>query len=482
MNFKHAKIFQGSAILFVLVISLLTACGGGGGGGGAASDTTAPTVTAINPANTTTGVSVSAPISATFSEAIAAVVIDSSSFTLSAGATNVTGTISYNVDNATATFTPAANLAYSTTYTATITTSVMDAAGNSMSGNYTWTFTTSAVPDINAPTVTANSPANNATGVVLVNAPITVTFDEAMDASTLSVTSFTLDYGGRLRTECSGAVSYSGTTATFTPTSKFAHSTTYTAILTTAVKDAAGNALASNHSWTFTTTTPNNDSGITAAQCYEAGNSVLVSCTSINARALNPAQDGMLGRDADTASNSDADGKLGFSYTKIDANGAALPASATSWSCVQDNVTGLIWEVKTNDGGLRDWAKTYTNYDSTTALQINGTVAPLQSEIDAATNSVGFKNAVNSAALCGASDWRLPTADELQSMMDYGVAAPGPTIDANWFPNTKGSVYWSATPYAVVPASAWLVDFRNGSVGSDSRIGAVYVRLVRAGQ
>ena len=225
-----------------------------------------------------------------------------------------------------------------------------------------------------------------------------------------------------------------------------------------------------------------NDTGITAAQCYQAGSDVLVSCTSTNARALNPAQDGMLGRDANAASNSTADGNLGFSFTKIDASGAALPASATTWSCVKDNITGLIWEVKTVDGGLHDASKTFTNYDSTTALQINGTVAPLQSEIDAATNAVGFKNAVNSATLCGASDWRLPTPDELQSIVDYSVAMPGPTIDANWFPNTQGNYFLSSSPHVGYPIFAWEVDFSAGVVYVQDRTNHNYVRLVRASQ
>ena len=55
-------------------------------------------------------------------------------------------------------------------------------------------------------------------------------------------------------------------------------------------------------------------------------------------------------------------GEAGFDFTKLDANGNALPASATSWDCVRDNVTGLIWEVKTTSG-LRSWSNTYTWYD-----------------------------------------------------------------------------------------------------------------------
>ncbi len=227
-----------------------------------------------------------------------------------------------------------------------------------------------------------------------------------------------------------------------------------------------------------------NDTGITASQCYQAGSNVLLSCTSAAAIALNPAQDGMAGRDATPATNSAADGKLGFTYTKISATGQTLAASATSWACVKDNLTGLIWEVKTNDGGLRDKAKTYTNVDSTASDQwATGTnPTPIQAQIDAATNSVGFKNAVNTATLCGAADWRLPTAKELESLVDYGVAYPGPTIDAAWFPNTVGDAFWSSSPYVGIAYYAWVVDFSYGSVNDYSRDGSLPVRLVRAGQ
>ena len=228
-----------------------------------------------------------------------------------------------------------------------------------------------------------------------------------------------------------------------------------------------------------------NDTGVTASQCYQAGSDVLLSCTSAAAIALNPAQDGMVGRDASPASNSAADGKLGFTYTKISATGQALPASATSWACVKDNLTGLVWEVKTSDGGLRDSAKTYTNVDSTATDQLATGTNPTQAQIDAASNSVGFKNAVNAATLCGAADWRLPTAKELESLVDYGVASPRPTIDAAWFPNTVGYWFWSSSPDVNDAILAWVVDFSSGYVdyvGGGGRYVTLPVRLVRAGQ
>ena len=229
-----------------------------------------------------------------------------------------------------------------------------------------------------------------------------------------------------------------------------------------------------------------NDTGITAMQCYQAGSDVLVDCASAGALALNSAQDGMVGRDANPATNSNADGKLGFSFT-------AVADGANPLGCVQDNVTGLMWENKTNDGGLRDWNKTYSNFDSTTSLQkplgFGVSVAPTQAEIDASTNSVGFKNSVNAQGLCGYSDWRLPTVDELHSIMNYGViiqdSAMSPAIDTAWFPNTFG-FFWSSSPISSSSLGAWNVDFQiYNSVASDYvnryTLGN-HVRLVRAGQ
>jgi PKD repeat protein len=285
--------------------------------------------------------------------------------------------------------------------------------------------------------------------------------------------------------------SASNTASGITATHTFAAAGSY--VVTLLATDNQGGPAINQQTVTITTGVPIpvatgklNDTGITASQCYSAGTNTLSLCSSPAALALNPAQDGMQGRDVAAASNSATDGKLGFSFTKIGSAGETLPASATSWSCVKDNVTGMVWEVKTKDGGLRDWTKTDTHYDSTTSAQVynfttGATSNPTQAQIDAATNSVGFKNAVNAIGLCGATDWRLPTADELQGLVDYGVAYPGPTIDATWFPNTQGNAFWSSSPYVGYANVAWFVSFGSGYVDYDGR-GAGYVRLVRAGQ
>ena len=190
-----------------------------------------------------------------------------------------------------------------------------------------------------------------------------------------------------------------------------------------------------------------NDTGISTNQCYRAGSDILVGCTgATGATSLNNAQDGMVGRDVTVPDPSPSDGKLGFSFGTV------------GGSCVKDNVTGLTWEVKTNDGGLRDSGKTYTQ-----------------------SAAADFVTAVNTSGLCGFSDWRLPTPDELQRIVDYSVGSPGPTIDTIWFPNTKAGVYWSGALYNRDTTQGWGVDFRYGSMSPlYFRNELHYVRVVRA--
>jgi hypothetical protein len=109
--------------------------------------------------------------------------------------------------------------------------------------------------DTTAPTVTATSPAANATGVAA-TANVTATFSEAMNSTTVNTSTFTLKQG---TTTVDAPVTYSGGVATLNPTTDLAASTTYTATIkggASGVKDAAGNALAADRTWTFTTAAP----------------------------------------------------------------------------------------------------------------------------------------------------------------------------------------------------------------------------------
>ena len=113
-------------------------------------DTTPPTVISTTPAAGASGVSVSASISATFSEPLAAASVSGSTFVLRDAANNpVSAGVGYNATSHSATLTVAANLAYSATYTATVlggASGVTDLAGNPLAVDRSWSFTTGAVP------------------------------------------------------------------------------------------------------------------------------------------------------------------------------------------------------------------------------------------------------------------------------------------------------------------------------------------------
>jgi len=181
------------------------------------------------------------------------------------------------------------------------------------------------------------------------------------------------------------------------------------------------------------------------------------------------------GQDADYGTNR-------FNFTKLDGNGQDLPASATHHTCVRDNVTGLIWEVKTEDNGLRDKRWTYTWYNSNSAT--NGGSAGFFSNgrcYDSnRCDTEKYPQDINTAGLCGFRDWRMPTPDELLSIVDNSFF--NPSIDAGYFPNTVFSGFWSSSPYAADSGGAWVVSFDYGGVYGYYRRSGFAVRLVRGGQ
>ncbi len=198
-------------------------------------------------------------------------------------------------------------------------------------------------------------------------------------------------------------------------------------------------------------------------------------------------QDGEHGRDALARSGQlqkIGGGAAGFDFTKLDNSGNPLPASASDWSCVRDNHTGLIWEVKqpVGSGGLRDASHTYTWYNPDNSS--NGGDAGTQNGgtcQGSACDTYAFVNAVNTEGLCGASDWRLPSLNELLSIVHNGRTDPA--IDQAYFPHTpQYGWYWSSSPYADNSGNAWYVNFDGGYVYYSSKSSYNHVRLVRAGQ
>jgi hypothetical protein len=225
---------------------------------GGGTDTTPPTVASTSPTAGANDVGIGTLVTVTFSEAMDAATISASTFELrDTGGTLVAAAVTYDAATNTATLAPDSTLANTTTYTATVkggANGVKDAAGNPLADDKIWSFTTEA-GDTTSPTVTGTSP-NAGSNDVGIGTLVTATFSEAMDAATISASTFELrEAGGAL---VAAAVTYDAATntATLAPDSALTSSTAYTATVKSGdngVKDAAGNPLEDDETWSFTT-------------------------------------------------------------------------------------------------------------------------------------------------------------------------------------------------------------------------------------
>jgi hypothetical protein len=240
-------------------------------------DLSTPTVISTSPAANAVNVPVNSTITATFSKAMDPTTITAGTFLVktTVGGVSVLGSVTYNAATNSATFTPTSPLASQTAYTVTVT-GVKDTFGTPMAAAVIWTFSTL---DTTPPTVSV-VPTSGSTNIAT-NATVQLTFSEAMDQTTINTTNITVK-NTNTSAAVVGTIAYNPSTfvATFTPTNPLANGTNYTVTVTTAVKDASGNALLGNFVSNFTTvpaadTTPPTVTGFTPTGPGNPTNSVV---------------------------------------------------------------------------------------------------------------------------------------------------------------------------------------------------------------
>lgn len=234
-----------------------------------------------------------------------------------------------------------------------------------------------------------------------------------------------------------------------------------------------------------------NDSG--QGQCYDAAGQVQ-SCRLPGYRG----EDGHHGRDAAAAAGQlvkVGGGDAGFDYTKIANNGSALPASATlgtpptSWACTRDNHTGLLWEIKVaNAASPRHfewgfhWYQPDPEHDGGNAGEEGG--VELGCGFTLTCNTQAYVDYVNAQALCGRTDWRLPSLDELHDLVDFGRSMDeGGALDPVYFadggPFRGYNGGWTAdTAHEPSPEFAYGLTFADGHVESHPKGGLLAIRVV----
>lgn len=146
--------------------------------------------------------------------------------------------------------------------------------------------------------------------------------------------------------------------------------------------------------------------------------------------------------------------------------------------CIKDNVTGLIWEQKSKEKGIRYVENTYTWYNDKEYVDNGGNVGTKNGGqcIDSMCDTQDYIEKLNKSNYCGSNKWRMPTIDELSSVVNYTFT---PAIDPIFSP-TKRHYYLSSTPDAEHADSAWGINFYYGDDATGYKNYSGYIRAVRS--
>lgn len=231
-----------------------------------------------------------------------------------------------------------------------------------------------------------------------------------------------------------------------------------------------------------------NDTGM--GECYN--NTQRINCGSDDFLL----QDAELGRDS-FANRLDkvGEGNLAFDFTKLNEFADEVSDDSSQFSCVRDNVTGLVWEVKSPLSGvvpnttLRDGQNHYIwdlGNASSVGSSSGGANTTCPSNTDCGLQT--YIDEVNSTDFCGGTNWRVPTYSELLGLIDYGKQGQAILLDENLFPNMADKTalghlrFWTSQT-AVDGTSlsqAYIIDMSDGNDLAYPKEDTAYVRLVRS--
>jgi len=145
--------------------------------------------------------------------------------------------------------------------------------------------------------------------------------------------------------------------------------------------------------------------------------------------------------------------------------GPTQHATYTSDYTTKDNVTGLVW--RSCGEGFTGAPPACTPGSSLTYTLNPNTAGPQCTALNSANLGAGY---------AGLKTWRLPTVEELSTLLTLDGSSPA--IDTTKFSGTVADSYWSSSTYVPTPTDAWFVNFSGGTVDYNIKATAYRVRCV----
>ena len=169
-------------------------------------------------------------------------------------------------------------------------------------------------------------------------------------------------------------------------------------------------------------------------------------------------------------------------YLAIGPDGQPVKGEPGEDDCVLDQFIGLVWELKSDQPGLRDWRNTYSWYAPDESYEGELDYRGLENGGECTgsrCDTAAYVEAVNASNYCGYNDWRVPARDELGSISDPRKGDNPPTINLEYFPYSQSEEYWSANDYQFQYNAAWRWSFLFGHDRVEWKATPGLLRLVR---
>lgn len=445
-----------------------------------------PTISSVNPSTGATNQSTTPTINISFSVPMNTANLTTSNITLKTAAGAIVSGTSITISNSDQTATVNLNgtpLADTTTYQLVLNeVNLTSSTGGALGTDTAYVVTSFTTGDFTAPTLSSTTPLNGATGVA-VESPISLTFSEAMDTSTLTTTTVTLQKASDSSNVALNNPSFSNgnKTATFQASASLSAGYSYNLVINpSAIKDVAGNAMGAATSQTVSNFTTVIVGTISLPQTGQVMN-VPTGCTT----GASGCYTSVAGTDGYGYLSSGFNIPYGITWAY---NGSGVLNPTTRFTagtgaeadCITDNLTGLMWA----KNGIIGFTSTDTgapidqpNYANTVYYLNTMTWA----------NAITAITKLNSAGilLCGHNDWYLPTVNDLSSLVSYGQSSQDTWLNSQGFSNVQQAFYWSSSTYAYgqsVTEAAWYVSFYDGNVSAVVKTHDIYVLPVRDGR